>query len=258
MESADETRRLLAQEAADPARVRLIATGLKEGMHALDAGCGPGLISETMSELVGPAGRVTGIDMSPERVQESSARAAGKPNVSFAVADVRKTGLPDASFDYVWSQFVFEYLPDPQNGLAELLRVTRPGGKVVVADVDGVGLLNWPFPKEIEEGARKVLNAIAGHGFDIHVGRKMFNLFRAAGLRDVRVQLFTHYIVAGAADARLHEDWAIRFRTLEKVVTPLFGSGEAYLAFAEGYLAMLRDPDALKYSVVLVTEGVKP
>jgi SAM-dependent methyltransferase len=259
MESEEEARRLVAQAQSNPVSAHLVATGLSAGHHALDAGCGPGVITEAMALQGGPSGSVVGMDLSPERLSEARARCEPLANCRFVRANVCSTGLPDASFDYVWSQFLFEYLPQPQVALAELLRVTRPGGRVVVADVDGVGLFNWPFPPEIEQGFHTLVRAVASAtGFDIHVGRKMFHLFRRAGLQDVRVHLAPLWVVAGAAEARLVEDWAIRLQTLEAVAAPAFGGVTPYRAFSQAYLALLSDADTLKYSVLLVTEGKKP
>ncbi|MEK6609177.1 MAG: methyltransferase domain-containing protein [Myxococcota bacterium] len=258
MESAAETRRLADQQRADPAGDRLRVTGLAADQSALDAGCGPGLITEVMAEIVGPRGFALGLDASRERVGEASSRARARPNLRFVRGDVRRTGLRDASFDYVWSQFVFEYLGDPAPALAEFVRVTRPGGKVVVSDIDGAGLRAWPFPEPVRRGVHTFVEAIAATGFDVHAGRKAYRLFRRAGLADVRVRVFPHYVVAGAADAAMLGDWEVRFAALERVAAPAFGGLDPYRAFCAEYLALLRDEDALKYSVLLVTEGVRP
>lgn len=257
MESDAEARRLAEQAKALPVRQHLLSTGLAEGMAALDAGCGPGLITSLIAELVGPSGQVVGLDLHGPRLEEARALCAHLPQCCFVQGDVRRTGLAEASFDYVWSQYVFEYLPDPERALEELLRVTRPGGRVVVADVDGLGMHNWPFPPELEEGCRTFMAALTRAGLDLHVGRKMFHLYRNAGLRDVRVHLAPVWVVAGAADARLLEDWTLRFTTLEPVVAPAFGGVALYRAFCERYLGLLSDPDALKYAVLLITEGRK-
>lgn len=258
MDSSAEAQRLAEQARSLPVREHLLMTGLSEGMVALDAGCGPGVITGLMAEVVGPKGRVVGLDVSAERLAEARAHCGHQPQVDFVLTDVRRTGLPDASVDFAWCQFVFEYLRQPEEALSELLRVTRPGGRVVVSDIDGVGLLNWPCPTDVEEGFRRLVKAVSdATGYDPQVGRKMFHLFRRAGLEDVRVHMFPLWMVTGAADARLLEDWAIRFRTLEPVAAPALGGREAYWAFCERYMGMLRDPEALKYSVVLITEGRK-
>ncbi|MCE9666795.1 methyltransferase domain-containing protein [Myxococcus stipitatus] len=259
MESTEEGRRLLAQEGASGyVRSVLVATGLQPGARALDAGCGPGGISETMAELVGPAGAVVGLDLNEERLREARARNAHRPWVRFAQADVRRTGLPDASVDYVWSQYVFEYLPDRPVALAELMRVTRPGGRVVVSDIDGLGFQNWPFPEHLRVGTQRIVDALATRGFDLHVGRKLFSEFRSAGLQDVRVHLLPYYLVAGAADERLMKDWEIRFAALEPVAAPAFGGHAPYQEHCREFLRMLADPDGFKYAVTLVTEGTRP
>ncbi|MDY7225278.1 methyltransferase domain-containing protein [Hyalangium rubrum] len=257
MESEAEARRLAEQAKALPVHGHLITTGLAPGMKALDAGCGPGIISAVMGERVGPQGSVLGVDLHPQRLAEARAHCAALPQCSFKQGDVRKMDLPSDTFDYVWCQFVLEYLPDPQGALAELIRVTRPGGRVVVSDVDGMGQLNWPFPAELEADGRKFAAVVAAAGFDLHVGRKMFHFYRKAGLEQIRVHLAPTWLVAGAADARLLDDWRQRFATLEPLMVPAFGGKEAYSAFCERYLGLLSDPDALKYSVLLITEGQK-
>jgi ubiquinone/menaquinone biosynthesis C-methylase UbiE len=256
MESAGETRRLLLQEQADDARPLLLATGLRPGDRALDAGCGPGGISQTMADIVGARGSVTGLDLSDVRLEEARKRCAHLPQVSFARGDVRRTELPAGGFDYTWSQYVLEYLPDRDAALAELIRVTRPGGRVVVSEIDGQGLANWPMSETLADGVRRFERGLAAHGFDLFVGRKLFHAFRRAGLREVRVHLAPQYVVAGGADARFLADWETRFAALAAAVTPAFGSEAAYQEFCQAYLHMLRDPDTLKYSVLVITEGV--
>ena len=94
-------------------------------------------------------------------------------------------------------------------------------------------------------------------GFDIHVGRKMFSLFRQAGLREVEVRLWPLYIAAGRADRRLIDDWQQRFAALRPLAVSAFGTEAAWDAFCRGALELFASPDALKYSVLLVTTGVR-
>jgi ubiquinone/menaquinone biosynthesis C-methylase UbiE len=259
MESSEETRRLLVQERMGNAREALLLAGLKPGDRALDAGCGPGGISEMMAELVGPSGHVTGLDLSEERLAEARQINRRRSHVRFLQGDVRRTGLPDASVDFTWCQFVLQYVPDRQVALQELVRVTRPRGKVVISEFDGFGLNNWPLPEPLREWSLKFVEVVTRTtGFDIFVGRKMFTEMRRMGLVDVRVHLLPQYVIAGAADTTLMVDWETRFNTLEPVVAAQLGGLEAYRAMCREYLQLLADPDALKYSVLLVTEGTRP
>lgn len=254
MESAREGKRLQEQENANPSTVRLLQAGLKRGHRAVDIGCGSGAVMPAILDLVGPEGAVIGIDASEDRVAEARRLVGGARNAIAQVGSLPRTGLPDASFDFSWSQFVFEYLREPEAALAEMIRVTKPGGTVAVAEIDGYGLAFWPRPPVIEEGLPLLLRALESSGFDLFVGRKLFTLFRKVGLADVRVHLSPFHISAGA-DERLHADYTQRFEVLAPLAIKTFGDERRYREFTQAYLSLLADPDALKYSVVLTTTG---
>lgn len=133
MESPEEGNRLEAKTVKSAARRQLRLAGLAPGMHALDVGCGTGAVTRVMASIAGP-GRVLGIDSSDDRLSKARALAerAGLA-VAFARGDACRLALPDAAFDFSWSRFLFEYLPAPERALAEMVRVTRPGGIVAVA-----------------------------------------------------------------------------------------------------------------------------
>ncbi len=256
MESKEEGQRLLKQARANPARERMQAAGLRPGMSALDVGCGAGGTLLEMLDLVGPEGSVAGVDPSLERLEE--ARGQVQTRCALLPGALPNLDLPGGEFDFVWSQFVFEYLANPAAALRELIRVTRPGGRVAVAEVDALGLDFWPVPPLLEEGIRVFVPAVQRTGFDPWVGRKLFHLFRTAGLRDVGVDASMHYLVGGPASSQLLEDWRLRFQALEKYVAPAFPRPGGYAEFAEAYLKMLADPDTLKFIHVLTTSATRP
>lgn len=254
MESAQEGQRLRQQENANPSSLRLIQAGLLRGDRVADVGCGSGAVIPKMLELVGPEGSVAGVDPSAERVAEAQRLLSGAPNAQVKQGGLPQTGLPSGHFDFTWSQFVFEYLREPGVALEELIRITRPGGRVVVADVDGIGLAFWPRPQVVEEGLPPFMSALSSTGFDFFIGRKLFTLFRQAGLTNVSVHLSPLYIAAGA-DQRLVADYTQRFEVLAPVAIKTFGDEQRYWDFAQAYLALLAEPEALKYAVVLTVVG---
>lgn len=258
MSSKGEAERLYAQEEAAPSHQRLLIAGLREGQTALDAGCGPGAVTQSMLEIVGPRGRVTGFDGNAGLLEEAQRRLAGRDNLELRHASLPQTGLPSEGFDFVWSQYVFEYFKEPQEALAELVRLTRPGGRVVVTDVDSHGFLNWPFPESLKAQADRLALALAERGLDLNVGRKLFTLFRRQGLLDVNVRVFPFYVVAGAADLTLLNDWKMRFEVLRPIGVPGLGGAAQYESFVRNYLELLADPDSLKYALVLMTWGKRP
>ena len=110
---------------------------LELGEQVLDLGCGAGTDTLVAAQMVGPEGRVTGIDMTPEMLAKARRAAAelGAGNVEFLEGEAERLPFPDASFDAVISNGVIDLIPDKDAVFAELQRVLRPGGRIQIADV---------------------------------------------------------------------------------------------------------------------------
>ncbi len=106
----------------------------------LDIATGTGLAAEAAAEAVGPTGHVVAADISPAMVERARERLGGSPNVSFAVEDGQRLTFPDASFDAVTCTLVLHHVApdDREAAMAEIRRVLRPGGQVLIAEFDGV------------------------------------------------------------------------------------------------------------------------
>ena len=110
---------------------------LSPGLHVLDAGCGPGLLSTRIASAVAPQGRVLALDIQPGMIAKARARAtaAGISNIDFLVAPLGDGKLPVTQFDRVLLVTVLGEIPDKLAALREIRASLRPGGFLSITEV---------------------------------------------------------------------------------------------------------------------------
>ena len=125
-------------------RRRLVtAAGLAAGGSAVDVATGTGRVAVSLADVVGPFGRVVGIDVSDGMIALARARTADRVELSFVVGDAMSLPLPDGAgsaveadgFDAATIAFGMRNLPDYRRGFAEMARVVRPGGVVACLEI---------------------------------------------------------------------------------------------------------------------------
>jgi len=107
------------------------------GQTILDLGCGAGFDTLLAAQMVGPNGKVIGIEMTPEMIAKArkNAEILGLANVELVLGAIEHLPLPDASFDLVISNGVFNLCPDKPRVLSEVFQVLKPGGRLQMADI---------------------------------------------------------------------------------------------------------------------------
>jgi ubiquinone/menaquinone biosynthesis C-methylase UbiE len=110
---------------------------LQPGEQVLDVGCGTGTLAIEVARRVGRAGRVAGVDPGTQQIARAR-RSAARRNIpiEFQIGVIEQLPFPDRSFDVVLSTLMMHHLPAPlkRQGLAEIARVLKPGGRLVIAD----------------------------------------------------------------------------------------------------------------------------
>lgn len=182
----DLADRLMRRRSAE-SHAWLVAPRLREGAHVLDCGCGPGTITLDLARLA-PRGRVVGLDIAADQLERARTRAREEGvDVELVQGDVRRLPFPDATFDVSFANAVLEHLAEPAAAVAELVRVTRPGGVVAASSPDFSGLLLAP-PDPAAEAAIAAYEAIQrANGGDLRRGRRIGRMLVEAGLADVEV-----------------------------------------------------------------------
>jgi SAM-dependent methyltransferase len=143
--------------------VRLL--GVAPGERVLDVGCGSGAVTRTLASRVTPGGRAVGVDTSPALLKlagELANEAGLGAIIEFKEGDCRALPFPDASFDAVVAATTLSHVPDAARALAEMVRVTRPGGRVGVFDLDG-DLTLFAHPER--ELTRRIVAAFSDHAW---------------------------------------------------------------------------------------------
>jgi ubiquinone/menaquinone biosynthesis C-methylase UbiE len=171
---------------------------LQPGNKVLDLGCGPGSDTLALSKIVGALGQVHGADHDPDMVAQANRRAedAGLANrVTHLHADACALPWPDNYFDASRSERLFQHLQEPERALAEMVRVTRSGGWIVVVDADWGAFSIDSDESDIERRlvqyhAKCMVN-------NAYAGRTLYRLFKEQVLQDISADVwpisFTDY-----------------------------------------------------------------
>jgi SAM-dependent methyltransferase len=166
------------------ARRALLQAGIQPGMRIADLGCGVGMVTGLIAELVGPSGQVVGVDFSGAQITQAREQLSSSfSNVSFVEASAVDTGLTHGSFDMVYCRFLLIHLTDPEKALREMYNLLKPGGVIVCEDGDLTSAGSEPYSS---------LNAFAElwgrlgpvWGVDYTLGRKLFQMVLAAGFEE--------------------------------------------------------------------------
>jgi len=168
---------------------------LKPGQTVLDLGSGGGIDCFLASKMVGPSGKVIGVDMTPEMIELASRnkKKVGATNVEFRMGQIEELPVETGTVDVIISNCVINLSPDKDAVFAEAFRVLKPGGRLQVSDI----VWQKPVPESVKGDMEKWAGCIAGALLESEYLGKI----RAAGFEDVTSQASEYPGGAGIASA---------------------------------------------------------
>lgn len=186
----DELARLKAQaQALWPKEARVLREwGLRPDADLLEVGCGPGFITEVLRAEV-PSGSLTCLELEEHLIERARARV--RDGVRFVHGSILDPDLPAESYDVVYARLLMQHVPKPRAALRQMRRLLRPGGQVIIADVDEAlwGALHPGPPRELLEHVLGLQSELqAQRGGDRLIGRKLPGMLREAGFERIRVE----------------------------------------------------------------------
>jgi len=190
---------------------------LSDGAQVLDVACGSGDIANYASNKIGK-GTVVGIDSDGVKIKSNRNRFCAN-NLKFIEGDARAIIFPDNSFDLTYARFLLMHLSEPTTVLKEMIRVTKPGGRVVVHE--GIHDAIWLMP--VKSGFNKVLkswkNEMEERGQNHSIGLALYELFLNASLKSPNIKILSHTAFAGDRLFDLYiKNWIEHMPSLRKIL----------------------------------------
>jgi SAM-dependent methyltransferase len=215
--------------------------GVRAGWRCLEVGCGAGGVARWLAERVGPGGRVVATDLDTRFVD-----GIDHPNLDVLTHDIVTDPLEEGAFDLVHARAVLEHLPGRDDVLPRLVAALKPGGWLVVEDVDFAApaaslLAGYFVPAEMAAGAQRLLHGVAAlfamAGADPAYGRRLPSVMAGAGLADIGTEVHALVVRGGS------ERWTRG--TIEQLADKLVGAGLADRADIDAYLDATAQPSTL-------------
>lgn len=228
--------------------------GLFDGIKVLDLGSGPGVTAMLMAKRL-PSATVIGVE--PEDLLRTKAKTlverqgfAGR--CRFLKGTGNRIPLDNGSVDFSYARLLFQHLPNPLEVLAEMRRVTRQGGTVVVLDVDDRTNIVHPAPEGMADVERRIAEAQWAAGGDRHVGRKLHGYLHAVGLQDVGVEHIPITAQAIGRETFFSIVYSFKRQVLERAGT----LDTPTTAFFTALEDLIRKPTTFAMTTVFVAFGV--
>lgn len=232
----------------------LRAFGLKDGMSVLEVGSGPGFVTEWLSKLV-PNGSITCLEIEPVLISYARQHLEGKTQCSctFVEGSAMEMGLPDNSFDFALVRLLFVQIPDPIAVAKEIMRVLKPGGKVVFAEGDyAFNSISNPLVAEAEAIREKISHFKGARDTS---ARRAWYILNKAGFQNIDLEAVVFHSGEKGLDWYYPQFDPDRIKPLIKLGVISEEDYEAYCAAIDKFQS---SEEAFFMRILLMACGEKP
>ena len=259
MESDVEALRLELK--TDPSIVKKQAklAGIQSGMRIADIGCGPGITSLALYEMVQPNGLVVGIDFSKERIAYANANYK-KPGVNYLCRDIRQPLNDLGLFDFIWVRFILEYyLENSFEIVKNLTDILKPGGTMCLIDLDHNCLSHYGIPKRLQQTVNDIMIELQKKAnFDPYAGRKLYSYLYDLNFTDISVDISAHHNIYGELKKSDEFNFLKKVEIGPKKINYKFKDYEGgYKEFIDESAKSFRNPKRFTYTPIIICKGKK-
>ncbi|KPA11994.1 Methyltransferase type 11 domain protein [Candidatus Magnetomorum sp. HK-1] len=234
---------------------------INPGDCVLDVGAGPAVIDCELAKQY-PGISIVALDNSIKRLEDAQRNIdhanLKTKNISKRYGNANDIPYKENFFDLVFARFLLEYLPDSKSVLNEMRRVVKPGGKVIVQDLDGQ--LYWHYPKNdyIEQNLKIILDYLNEYsGFDPFIGRKLYHMFFQTNLKQIETKAESYHLFAGPMDEKNQKLWYTKLANARHKIIEALNSEKKADDFIYAYMNYFKEKHTLTYSVVFTVSGIK-
>jgi ubiquinone/menaquinone biosynthesis C-methylase UbiE len=260
MEHEEEILRLEKKTDLKILRQQAQWAGLRQGMHVADIGCGSGITTHGLFEMVLPGGRAVGVDMSDERIAYAE-KTYGRQGLSFERRNVFEPLTDMVRFDFVWVRFFLEYHRSRAFDIVQnLTAILKPGGILCLIDLDYNCLSHFSMPERLSSALHGIIHKLEAEAdFDSRVGIKLYSFLYDLRFEQIEVKLSPHHLIYGDLKEVDAYNWTKKVEIAGRRSGYAFAEyGGDYTAFVEEFRSFFSNPRRFTYTPLIACRGKKP
>jgi SAM-dependent methyltransferase len=157
-------------------------------MACLEIGCGGGDVARDLAGMVAPSGRVLATDIDDVQLDIARDESRAIPNLDYRRSDITQE-IPEGPFDLVHARFVLTHIADPAAALGRVKSALKPGGALVLEDIDFRGHFAFPDCPALDRYVALYTEIVCRKGGDANIGPRLPGLVASAGFSDIRMNV---------------------------------------------------------------------